>query len=246
MCLEVYLVVNLSADLILLWAVSRALGFFNRRRVCAAASLCALYGVAAAAAPMPFASVPVQILMLCFVSIWIAGPAARGQGALCALALCAATLCGGSLAARLTLPGAWAALLGPALGAMLLLALLSGHPPFASGFQVNVCLSIDGRTARFPALVDTGNRLREPVSGLPVLIAEAGLLKGRLPRDGYRTLRFGAVGGDGRMTCFRPAAVWIDSGMRRRRAPDVWVAVAPQPLPGLFRALAPSVFSLYI
>lgn len=246
MCLEAFLAVNLLADLILLSSVSRALGLFNRKRVLPAALLCAVYGTVATAAPAPMASVPVQLAALCAVSMLVAGPSARGHGVLVALGLGASALCGGGLAGRLTISAPWAALSGAALGALPVFALLMGRPPSAAGCEVTVRLRIGGSMARFTALVDTGNRLREPVSGLPVLIAEAGLLKGRLPGAGYRTLRYGAVGGDGRMACFKPAAVWIARGARLRRVPDVWVALSPTPLPGLFRALAPSVFSLYI
>lgn len=246
MCLEAYLAVSLLADGILLGSVSRALGLFNHRRVLAAASLCAMYGVLAAARPRPFASTAVQLLVLCAATALIIGPATRCQGVCAALSLGASALVGGTLAMRLSLSGPWASLPGAAFGGLLSLAVFAMHPPCASDYTVNVCLAIDGRRARFPALVDTGNRLREPVSGLPVLIAEANLLKGRLPKHGYRTLRYGAVGGSGCMPCFRPAAVWIERGLCRRRVPDVWVAVASRPLPGLFRALAPSVFSLYM
>ena len=106
-------------------------------------------------------------------------------------------------------------------------------------------MCVNGRIARFPALIDTGNRLREPLSGLPVLIAEARVLRDILPPGGYRTLSFGGLGGVGRMACFRPDAVWIGRGAARRRGPDIWVAVSPAPLPGLCQALAPPEFALY-
>jgi len=110
---------------------------------------------------------------------------------------------------------------------------------------VTLCLRVGSRSASFPALVDTGNRLREPLSGLPVLIAEAPLVRDILPKTGYRTLGFGALGGEGRMACFRPDALWIVSGRKRRRGPDIWVAVSPTPLPGLCQALAPPEFASY-
>ena len=98
---------------------------------------------------------------------------------------------------------------------------------------------------RFSALIDTGNRLREPLSGLPVLIAEAALVRDILPETGYRMLGYGAIGGNGRMACFHPDALWICRGPRKRRGPDVWVAVSPEPLPGLCQALAPPEFASY-
>ena len=101
-----------------------------------------------------------------------------------------------------------------------------------------------GHKSVLHACIDTGNRLREPVSGLPVVIAEKALLTGVLPEDGYRVLRFGAVGGEGQMACFRPAELWIEHRGRRRPAPRAWIAVSPTPLPGVFQALAPPEFAL--
>ena len=246
MCLEACLAVNMAADTLLLAAVSRALGLFNLRRVLAAGALCAVYAALAAARPVPLSSIPVQGLLLVVVSVLISGPYAFGRYGAAAVALCVGAVCGGSCAVLCSLSGPWAALAGAGLGALALLSLLTLRPPSSSAYEVEVILAVGLCTARFPALVDTGNRLREPVSGLPVLIAEAGLLKGLQPGSGFRTLRYGAVGGGGCMPCFKPSAVWIRRGPVRRRAPDIWVAVAPQPLPGLFRALAPSTFSQYI
>ena len=131
-------------------------------------------------------------------------------------------------------------------GGLLTALLLMNRHPLRDGWQVDIRLDVDGRTTRFSALIDTGNRLREPRSGQPVLIAEAGLLRSVLPETGYRVLPFGGVGGSGRMACFRPNEVWIERAGRRTRAPDVWIAIAPESLPGSARALAPCEFAAVI
>ncbi|MFR6027787.1 MAG: sigma-E processing peptidase SpoIIGA, partial [Christensenellales bacterium] len=75
-------------------------------------------------------------------------------------------------------------------------------------WEVRVSLCFQGKSIRFPALIDTGNRLREPMSGLPVLIAEAslldGLLGGELAPGLTRQVAFGGLGGCGTVRCFHP------------------------------------------
>ena len=70
---------------------------------------------------------------------------------------------------------------GPAFGGLLFYGLFSLRPPASRCYQIEVNLQIEHRSVCFMALVDTCNRLREPVSGQPVLIAEAALLKGSIP-----------------------------------------------------------------
>ena len=113
-------------------------------------------------------------------------------------------------------------------------------------------LPAGGGEARFRALVDTGNRLREPFSGLPVLICERGVLADVLPAGydalppggappGFRQVGYGALGGGGRMNCFRPELCLVDYGNGYLKSPDLWVAVYPGKMPGGVRALAPPV-----
>jgi 8-oxo-dGTP pyrophosphatase MutT (NUDIX family) len=92
--------------------------------------------------------------------------------------------------------------------------------------------------------IDTGNRLTEPLSGQPVLIANAHLMRKVMPENGYRQVAYGSVGGAGTLRCFRPEGVYIDVQGRRRRAPDTWVALFPDKLPGPAQALAPASYIL--
>ena len=245
MSIELYLAVNLIADFAVLGSVSRALGVFSWRRSLMCAALCAAYAPLAAARPFPWALPVVQATLLAAVSILLTRRAAPRLRRILALSLCAAAMLCGGLAGLTTLSGFKAMAAGVAAGTLLIAMIFAPRPLFAGPCQVSLCLAVGDKTARFPALIDTGNRLREPLSGLPVLIAEAALLRDVLPEGGYRTLAFGGVGGEGRMACFRPGAVWIERGGRRRRAPEVWIAVSPGPLPGLCQALAPPEFAQY-
>lgn len=243
MSIELFLLANLAAEATLLGAVARAMGRFDGRRLLAASLLSAALSVPAAMQPTPCArlmTIPAAPLILL---IGRASPAVHIKAAL--LLAGGAMLSGGlSLLPPFAAHGPLGALCGM-LGGCLLSLMCAARSPIRGDWQVRLALTANGHTARFAALIDTGNRLREPLSGQPVLIAEAALLRRVLPETGWRELRYGAVGGGGRMACFKPARIEIERGGRRTRAPDVWVAVAPAPLPGEARALAPSEFSAY-
>ncbi len=111
---------------------------------------------------------------------------------------------------------------------------------------VRLKLVCAGRERELTALVDTGNRLREPVSGGPVLVAgEAELLpllseeSRRLYREteglpaserflrlggGFRLVPYGAVGvKSGLLLAFKPEAVYAEG----RRKENLWAALSP-------------------
>ena len=246
MSIEAYLIANLIADISILGATARALGIFRWRRVLLSGIICAASAAIAAASPHPFAG-GAQFLVLAGTSLLVA----RGFGAwvwlkTAALAAGGMVLAGGiAYLTRPSLTGPIGAVYAP-VGAALLALMVSARHPLRGDWQVELTLESDLGSARFPALIDTGNRLREPLSGQPVLIAEARLLEGFLPSTGWRELRFGAVGGGGSMACFKPAELWIGRGRRRIRAPEVWIALSPGPLPGSARALAPSEFASFV
>jgi len=113
-------------------------------------------------------------------------------------------------------------------------------------WEVDVYAELTGRQIKFRALIDTGNRLREPLSGLPVIVAEEHLL-GEILQSGrpkMRTVRFGGVGGNGLLSCFKPDRLYISFGKGRSLAPDALIGVYPGHLPGSVQALAPPLFAL--
>ena len=100
-----------------------------------------------------------------------------------------------------------------------------------------------GGEARFRALIDTGNRLREPFSGLASAHLRARVLADVLPGDyddlaageslpGFRRVGYGALGGGGHLNCFRPELCLVDYGNGYLKSPDLWVAVYPGKMPG--------------
>jgi len=129
--------------------------------------------------------------------------------------------------------------------------------------RVRVTIWIDGKAVTCPGLVDTGNRLQDPLSGRPVLIAEAEVLaplfpaqcppplesergdtwwerlpdawKARVRPVWFRTLS----GGGGILWTVRPDRVVIAQGDQAYHSTDVLVGWQSAPLSsdGQFRAI---------
>ena len=240
MCVEAYFLINLLMDFSIFTAVARSLGSYRFRRILAASGLSAVYAVLARLTPL-LAAVPAQMVLLAPVSALTAG---RGPHR---MKLCAGTMIlttafaagtGAALAAHGFSP--WLSLIPQAMtvGARL-------RREFNAAGTAIIEVNGRGTSARFPACVDTGNRLREPLSGQPVMIVSAALVERVLPASGFRQVGYGSIGGAGALPCFRPERIYIDDNGRRHPAPEAWVAVYPGKLPGPFQALAPAEFTLY-
>ena len=80
------------------------------------------------------------------------------------------------------------------LAAVPLLLALSSHRPGASFLQIE--LEVDGRSVTLTGLLDTGNDLRDPVSGLPVIVVDLDSIKGILSGDavGFFSSRWDRLG----------------------------------------------------
>ncbi len=243
MSIELYLAINFIADCAILGSVSRLLGLFDLRRVLLAGTISASCGALASSIPRTF--LPLQAsLVLTAALLPGRGCSARMRLTMALSLVCMAMLCGG-VGLLMPFRGPMRAMAGIFTGAALTLPLFSAHPPNARSWQIRLRLCSRGRIVRFPALIDTGNRLREPISGLPVVIVEASLVRSLLPERGYRVLSYGALGGQGRLACFKPECLWIERRGKLRRSPEAWVAVAPGHLPGDYRALAPPEFARF-
>ena len=119
-------------------------------------------------------------------------------------------------------------------------------------WNIEILAEKDGVFDRFTALIDTGNRLTEHRSALPVLIAEEqaipslSLLLETMKPDQIRTLPFGVLGSSGSLRCFYPDKLFILShDGSKLPAPPCWIAVFNGKIPGFTRALAPPEFAEY-
>ena len=86
-----------------------------------------------------------------------------------------------------------------------------------------------GKTSVCTARVDTGNSLREPFSGDPVVVVYEPVVAGMVPsKDGlnFRLIPFEAVSGGGLLESFRPDRMTILIGKKEITTRNVYVAVA--------------------
>ncbi len=245
MSLERFLGVNFAMDLALLAVSARCCGLFRPRRIVGAAAISALYGTLAAAAPAPWAAAPVQLTLLALISMWNCGCyGLRYFAAFAAVASAAAAIAGGTALAFASPSASFRhSALSAVPGLFLALTVLRRRNPLRAQCAITIALRVDDRVVRFPALIDTGNLLREPTTDMPVILAEARLLRPILPVAGRRRISYGSIGGQGILECFRPAGAWCEQGLRRKPLPDFWVAVVPGRLPGPAGALAPGEFA---
>lgn len=253
---EVYLLTNFWMNLLCTAVIARFLGRVRFGRVLLAAAVGAVYALLAAQTPRFWGSLPALAAAMLVVSCVALGTESVRLVLTGALSLLAGSvfLGGAQLGAARLFHGAPAAIFlpGAAVGALCLWAATALRRRRAVTWEVRVFLSAGGGEARFRALIDTGNRLREPISGLPVLICERAVLSDVLPPDydqqaaagvprAFRQVGYGALGGGGRLNCFRPELCLVDYGNGFLKSPELWVAVYPGTMPGGVRALAPPV-----
>lgn len=243
--LELYFLLNFTVDAALFAVIARVNGCFRTGNVALAASIGAVYALTVETACPVLAHPFIQLLLIACLSLLITqSPDFFRWGSVGFQLFCGAALTGG-------FGGLFPEHMHPvaiACGLLCLSLLMSLRRRRLMTWDVTVLLSLRGRSVSFQALIDTGNRLHEPISGLPVLIVEDTLLAGLMPDDGdslpCRRIAFGGLGGSGAMQCFRPDDVLIRRDGRLIQAPSVWVAAYPGRIPGAARALAPPSFAV--
>lgn len=107
-----------------------------------------------------------------------------------------------------------------------------------------LAVTYQGQTVELYAKSDTGNALREPFSGLPVVICQRDALGSAAPPEldlaspaapGLRLVPFDSVGGSGLLTAFQPERVSIPA---TGKVLDCYIALLEKPLSsGQFSAI---------
>jgi len=256
--LEGFLLLNACMNAALLCVALRWSGErISAWRVALAAALGALYAAAAylpglaALRALPWAA------LACAAMLWIA---ARWHGAVrllraLALMLCATFLMGGTVYALSQALGGVALYWQLGATAAVCLAVVLGRCAQRARLgktRVRVCLG--EACAEFEGLIDSGNLLRDAISGLPVVVAPHAAVRALLPEGcdparletlpaGFRLVRAVSTGGSRTLMCFRPGSLCLrDAGeWRQVRA---MVAVVPQALPEGELALVPAVLTV--
>lgn len=242
--LEAYFLVNLAADTALLAVIARANECMRLRRVLFSGILAASYALSTQTVSVRLEHPAVQLLLLAILSIILCHDGDPWQWGTVAIQLSGGAAMLGGFGSLFAVPDRFPVVI---LGSGLLLVgmVLGIRNRRMHSWEVMVTIALRGRSISFRALIDTGNRLHEPISGASVLIAESALLK-QLPTCciPHRRVSFGGLGGSGAMECFHPDAVFIHRGDSFIRAPDVWIAAYPGRIPGPTRALAPPSFAV--
>ena len=246
--LDSLLFFELVSDVTLLWAAGKLCQARRRKlRLLAAASLGAIYALLSVLWP-PAASLPGKVLSLAVMLLTAYG---KEKGlwrlSLAFLAMCA-VYAGAASAVIWTAGKASLRALVFALGISLGICALPFRFSGRRGGIVRLRLVRGSRSVELNALRDTGNRLREPLSGDPALIAaEADLLPllepevqsrllatAGLPAPerltvlgaGFRLLPYRTLEGGGLLLAFRPDQVFVDGTL----CPGLWAALSPGPL----------------
>lgn len=246
--LDSLLFFELASDLTLLWAAGKLCQARRRKlRLLAAAFLGAAYALLSILWP-PAATLPGKAVSLA-VMLLIAYGREKGlwRLSLAFLAMCA-VYAGAASAVIWTAGRASLRALVFALGISLGVCALPFRFSGKRGGKVRLRLVCGDRSVELTALRDTGNRLREPVSGDPALIAEEGVLLPLLEPEvqarltataglsaperltilgsGFRLLPYRTLEGSGLLLAFRPELVYVDGTI----CPGIWAALSPGPL----------------
>lgn len=238
---------NFLIDTALIAVIARSEGCFNLLRILSASLISAIYSLFVAVVVPSLAHPMIQLALLVLISLLIAGDSSPHKWLSISLRLIGSVMLLGGAATLLRVQTIPSVLIVLCFGLILVYVLFRTCNNRISNWEIKVFIQHNGTNVQFTALIDTGNRLEEPVSGLPVLIAESSVLSGLFPSKQplkCRRVAFNALGGTGTIPCFRPDAIFIRRCERMIPAPNVWVAIYPGRIPGSNRALAPPCFAL--
>lgn len=103
----------------------------------------------------------------------------------------------------------------------------------------DLTVRVNGRTIVMKGLADTGNSLREPFSGAPVVVCDRELAERVAPEDGtrYRVIPCLTVTGQGALRGFRPDELTISGQGRVVKTSDVYIASGREPIGGEYQSL---------
>ena len=250
MAIENFFPIDILMDLCILCSVQMAIDRLRPLRLLA--SLAWMQGftvLAYACGPAPIYLTFLQ-LPACLIAAAILTGASRLRRMFTAAAcIFAVSFAGAGFAAAIH-AGKGVKLAASTGGIVLIAILLRSRKPARCRWNIEVYAELCGEHVEFPALIDTGNHLREPVSSLPVLVADTDSI---LPlaeaawfhqAEKMRHVRYGALGGGGKCPCFKPDRILMRTpGGNYSPAPECWIAIYPGRIPGRVSALAPPEFA---
>ncbi len=128
-----------------------------------------------------------------------------------------------------------------AVGAVACVLLASGwRRASLARLLCKVRLEYRGETCEFTAMIDTGNHLREPVSGLPVIVVERPALAKIDTREGW-PVAFSSMAGSGTIEAIIPQHIVVDGREDIRAAVAAYDGTLSRD--GRYAALLPYAFA---
>ncbi len=247
--IEEFILINFLMDFLFLYLASRGTWFFSLKRLLWASLLGSIYSLIALINRLPpfFHSLSFALMTLTAFPI-------RDKGLFLRTVFIAFTgLFVLGSAVRLSLKNGGGTLLmgiiGAGAGAVLVSVMKAAFEKTGNERQAYFFVRLGESFSEFSAIIDTGNLLKEPLSALPVLIAdEQALGKSFLSRaqkeKNARQAAYASIGGDGKMMLIRADEIRVNVSGRWVHAPDMWIGIYPGRMRGGVHALAPPVVSI--
>lgn len=241
---EEFLLINFVMDFLILYLASRGTWFFCMGRLMLSALLASVYALADAC----FAFSGWADGLVFFLSMLIAFPIRNGRMYVKSVGLTVMGILVFGSVVRLFLLKGGSTLFSGVLGAIAAIGVVSFLKALLNrtGNQKQARFRVKYGPVRseFTAIIDTGNLLTEPLSALPVLIADESALGKRFlsyaqANGRIRMAAYASVGGDGQMACFRPDEMQMNVTGKWTKAPDMWLGLYSGVMRGNVHALAP-------
>ena len=264
---DVLVIINYAVNLVVLLACAKILGRAKKRWRLRAAALFGALG--ALVIFLPFYGFWSQMIWKCLLSVGMAGiafgfrPYRRFLKALfiifCAgwvfagfLLMCAffwmpekVLFYNGAIYFDVSIVSLLLGITGAYAAVLLLERLLGGRTPEKAFYGVTVYEN--GKTVAFKALADTGNSLKEPFSGAPVMVCDPKTISGIRPADAhrFRLIPCVTVSGEGVLDGFCPERLVLDRDGKTMEIQDVYIAAGKYPIEGEYQAVFhPQMLSL--
>lgn len=245
-CIEEFVLINFCMDFTIILLSARGLWFLSIPRIALASFAVSVYALWDQTAHLPWWMDALSFWLMSVISYPLRDISLFMNGAVvCMFAFLVMGACT-SLFMRYmeaTLASYAAGLLA---GAAFILLAKSALNTTSQVQRVFMKVTYGAFKAEFSAIVDTGNLLKEPISALPVLIADECALGKRLyeaagAAEKQRLVEYTAVSGIGRLRLVRADKMEILRRGRWKRAPDMWLGVKDGNTLSSVHALAPRV-----
>ena len=233
---------DVAMDAVILTAVQLSFGKLNIKRLLAALSVFQLHTIAY----LLFGEAARNPIFALTATLTAAFILQKGKRLIIIISSAVVLLLNAAAAAGLTTYFGERFLFAPCFIAVLLfLLIMRKRMHLCYRWNIEIMISNSGKRFALKALIDTGNRLKEPLSGLPVLIiGSRHIPQGFFDGSPFRQINYGVLGSGGMLKAYRTDKITISTNSdMERKAPECFIAVFPGEMPQGIAALAPPEFT---